>query len=124
MVCGHKHSPRKGPCFNCASLLPIEHCQVILTVMVDQRCSGMVTVWGIVRQWNNSIVFTHDIGAQQCSQISLSISKSYLCIPGMDIMPSPPTDDEMTITKCWPTKVQCSHSPGSLLSETQDEART
>ena len=31
-------------------------------------------------------------------------------------------DDEMTITKCRPTKVQCSHSPGSLLSETQDEA--
>ena len=28
----------------------------------------------------------------------------------------------MTITKCQPTKVQCSHSPGSLLSETQDEA--
>ena len=33
-----------------------------------------------------------------------------------------PPDDEMTITKCRPTKVQCSHSPGSLLSETQDEA--
>ena len=28
----------------------------------------------------------------------------------------------MTITKCRPTKVQCSLSPGSLLSETQDEA--
>ena len=28
----------------------------------------------------------------------------------------------MTITKCRPTKVQCSHSPGSLLSETQDKA--
>ena len=26
------------------------------------------------------------------------------------------------ITKCRPTKVQCSHSPGSLLSETQDKA--
>ena len=34
----------------------------------------------------------------------------------------PPPDDEMTITKCRPTKVQCSHSPGYLLSETQDEA--
>ena len=33
----------------------------------------------------------------------------------------PPQDDEMTITKCRPTKVQCSHSPGSLLSETQDK---
>ena len=33
-----------------------------------------------------------------------------------------PPDDEMTITKCRPTKVQCSHSPGSLLSETQDKA--
>ena len=36
--------------------------------------------------------------------------------------PAPPQDDEMTITKCRPTKVQCSHKPGSLLSETQDEA--
>ena len=36
--------------------------------------------------------------------------------------PPPPPDDEMTITKCQPTKVQCSHSLGSLLSETKDEA--
>ena len=28
----------------------------------------------------------------------------------------------MTITKRRPTKVQCSHSPGSLLSETPDQA--
>ena len=41
---------------------------------------------------------------------------------GMDIMPPPPPDDERTNTECRPTKVQCSHSPGSLLSETQDEA--
>ena len=40
---------------------------------------------------------------------------------GGALPPSPP-DDEMTITKCQPTKVQCSHSPGSLLSETQHEA--
>ena len=36
--------------------------------------------------------------------------------------PPRPPDDKMTIPKCWPTKVQCSHSPGSLLSETQDKA--
>ena len=35
---------------------------------------------------------------------------------------SPPPGDKMTITKRRPTKVQCSHSPGSLLSEIQDEA--
>ena len=35
---------------------------------------------------------------------------------------APPPDDEMTITKSRPTKVQCSHSPGCLLSERQDEA--
>ena len=35
---------------------------------------------------------------------------------------SHPPDDGNTIAKCQPTKVQCSHSPGSLLSETQDEA--
>ena len=35
--------------------------------------------------------------------------------------PSSP-NDEMTITKCRPTKVQCSHRPGSLIPETQDEA--
>ena len=34
----------------------------------------------------------------------------------------PPPADEMTIPKCQPTKVQCSHSPGSLLSKTQDKA--
>ena len=28
----------------------------------------------------------------------------------------------MTITKCRPTKVQCSHSPGSLLPDTQNKA--
>ena len=31
-------------------------------------------------------------------------------------------NDEMTMMKNRPTKVQCSHSPGSLLAETQDEA--
>ena len=41
---------------------------------------------------------------------------------GREPPPPPPPDDEMTITKCRPTKVQCSHSPGSLLFETQDEA--
>ena len=36
-------------------------------------------------------------------------------LPGMNIMgglPPPPPDEEMTITKCRPTKVQCSHRPG------------
>ena len=36
--------------------------------------------------------------------------------------PPPPPDDEMTITKCRPTKVRCSHRPGSLLRETQNGA--
>ena len=42
-------------------------------------------------------------------------------IIGVGGCPSP-SDDEMTITKCRPIKVQCSHSPGSLLSEKHDEA--
>ena len=35
--------------------------------------------------------------------------------------PAPPNDG-MTIAKCRPTKIQCSHSPGSVLSQTSDEA--
>ena len=31
-------------------------------------------------------------------------------------------DDKMMITKCRPTKAGCSHRPGSLLPESQDEA--
>ena len=44
------------------------------------------------------------------------------CTGGRVGAPPLPPDDEMTITKCRPTKVQCSHNPASLLSETQDEA--
>ena len=56
-------------------------------------------------------------------KIGMTMSQGWIHLGGWSSPPTPPAPiDEMTITKCRPTKVGCSHRPGTLLPEAQDEA--